>query len=192
MVRIPCSAARQSQRIFAMLVERVEETDPRSWHSGFEGNLLRPGSYIDLDALWPSASYPEVPMVLECAGNPKPERGHRRHHQPDTYILWSFNVDKREWSEIARISSFPRDWPRDLRPIAVRALEQSNGKQVQVFAGFDQVMESLCRLMDCEIKTLPPADRPRALAMLRDQCCCRLVCYIPIDARFPGEGLLSG
>src|ERR1017187_3112820 len=72
MVRIPSSAIRRSQLVFAKLIERVL---PRAF-SGFDlpGPFFRPGSEVEEKDLWPSDQYPKRPILIEGAGISKPGR----------------------------------------------------------------------------------------------------------------------
>jgi hypothetical protein len=189
-VRIPCSATRASQRFWAKLLTSVDP-DAQSGY-GFEGSVLRPGATVPLEALWPTPAHPEIPIVLECAGAANPERGHRRNLQANTYLLWRFDPVRKTWSEIARSASESWTWAIDLRPIAIRALEESRGKAVEIFAGMTEVTARVSQLLDVEIRRLPPPDRVLALAVLHDEFCIRIARLAPVDAtlagslRFPG------
>ncbi len=172
-VRIPCSSTRRSQQIFAKLLTWV---DPGAQNGfGFEGTPIRPGAMVPWDALWPTPEHPRIPVMLECAGHPKPFSGHRRHGQPDTYLLWRFDPERCEWSEIARSASERWTWALDLRAVAVRVIEESHGKEVQVFTGFEEVLLRVRRVLDIEISRLPPPHRARAVACLHDEFFVRLV-----------------
>jgi hypothetical protein len=183
-VRIPCTSSRASQRVFAKLLTRVDPDAQNGF--GFEGTILRPGSMVPLEALWPTPAHPEIPIVLECAGNPNPERGHRRRNQTDTYVLWRFDPVSKTWSELARSASESWTWALDLRAIAIRALEESRGKQIEVFHGLNEVLLRMRQALDHEMQLLPPPDRARAVAVLHDEFCIRLTRLTPIDARYPG------
>jgi hypothetical protein len=172
LVRIPCTSTRASQRFFAKLLTRVDPDAQNGF--GFEGTIMRPGSIVAMAALWPTPAHPEIPILLECAGNPNPARGHNRHAQSDTYILWRFDPAIKEWVELARSSSESWTWAMDLRSVAIRALEESRGRQIQVFAGLHDVLVRMRQMLDREIQQLPPPDRGRAVAVLHDEFCFRL------------------
>jgi len=182
MVRIPRTSTRASQRFFAKLLTRVDPNAATGF--GFEGTILRPGSMIPLSALWPTPAHPAIPIVLEYAGNPNPVRGPARRLQPDTYVLWRFDPEKKTWSEIARALGEGWTWAIDMRAIAIRALEESIGTAVEVFSGLNEVLVRMRQLLDQEIHRLPPPDRPRAVAVLHDEFSIRLAQFTPIDARF--------
>jgi hypothetical protein len=75
-----------------------------------------------------------------------------------------------------------------MRAIAIRALEESRGKAVQVFSGLPEVLARMRRLLDQQILLLPIPDRPRAVAVLHDEFCIRLTRFEPVDASQPGAG----
>lgn len=182
LVRFPCSSTRASQRFFGKLLTRVDPDAQNGF--GFEGTIVRPGSIVPMGALWPTPAHPEIPILLECAGNPKPERGHRRHGQSDTYILWRFDLEIKEWEEIARSSAESWTWAMDLRQVAIRAIEESRGKQIQVFAGMKDVLARMRKVLDVELQSLPVPDRGRAVAVLHDEFCIRLTRLGPVDPAY--------
>jgi hypothetical protein len=182
LIRFPCSSTRASQRFFGKLLTRVDPDAQNGF--GFEGTIARPGSIVPWEALWPTPAHPEIPILLECAGNPRPERGHRRHGQEDTYILWRFDPERKEWEEIARSMGESWTWAIDLRQVAIRALEESRGKQIQIFAGLKDVLARMRHSLDVEIQSLPVPDRGRAVAVLHDDFCVRLTRLAPVDPAY--------
>jgi hypothetical protein len=175
-VKIPRTSARVSQGIFAKLLTRVDP-DAQSGF-GFEGTVLRPGDELPLQALWPTPEHPKIPILLECAGAVSPKRGHGRRDQEDRYILWRFLAGRHEWQEIGRSSSTSWTWAIDLRPLAIRALEESRGKEVVVFVGLEQALARSRAAMDQELKQLAPPDRVRYLAGLHDEAAFRYVSFV--------------
>jgi hypothetical protein len=113
-IRIPNSATRRGGITFAKLLSWV--TEPATTGFDFEGRLLRPGQQIDESELWPSEDWPEVPVLLECAGITEVGWGHRRSVY--TYILWRYERDRGEWREIARTTGTSSEWCCILGPIA--------------------------------------------------------------------------
>jgi hypothetical protein len=101
------------------------------------------------------------------------QSGHRRHSQPNTYVLWRFDPEAAEWTEIARSSSERWTWALDLRPIAVRAIEESRG--VALTAGFDDVVRNIRNFIDSQVGSLPLEQRARAVAVLHDEFLVRFV-----------------
>jgi hypothetical protein len=182
LIRFPCSSTRASQRFFAKLLTWVDPDAQTGF--GFEGTIVRPGAIVPIERLWPTPAHPEIPIMLECAGNPRPERGHRRHGQADTYILWRFDPERKEWEEIARSTAESWTWASDLRQVAIRALEESRGKQLQVFHGLKDVLARMRHALDSEIQSLPAPDRVRAVAVLHDEFCVRLTRLAPVDPAY--------
>lgn len=173
-MRIPCSSKRNSSIAFAKLLTRVSADAENGF--GFEGTLLRPGKLLPWSALWPTPEHPKIPIVLECAGAiGKPERGWRRQAQDDLYILWRFDPVDKKWRELGRSMSDSWTWAMDLRPLAIRAIEESKGTAVEVFVDFMLVIQRLHVLLDTELAKLPSRERGRAIAVLHDELCSRLV-----------------
>jgi hypothetical protein len=179
-IRIPCSSTRRSQQIFAKLLTRVDPEAETGF--GFEGTPIKPGQLVEWEELWPTPEHPRIPVVLECAGHPKPLNGHRRAQQPNTYVLWRFDLDREEWDAIARSESESWTWALDLRSVAARAIEESRGKEVQVFHGIEEVVLRVRRLLDTEIGQLPPSYRAKAFAVLHDEFYVRLCLEQPCPA----------
>ncbi len=174
-IRLPRSSTRM---VFAKLLTFV---DPKA-HTGFgfEGTILKPGSLIPKEALWPTAQHPPIPILLECAGTVNPKNGlPAKHNWPTLYILWRFDLKNELWVEIARASSQSWDWAVDLRPIAVRLLEEARGAAVAIYSGLPQVIERIDRSLDLELGRLSPLDRTRAVGALHDHLCARLADFEP-------------
>jgi hypothetical protein len=175
-VKIPRTSARASQRIFAKLLTRVDPDGEAGF--GFEGTVVKPGDMLPLSALWPTPAHPKIPILLECAGAVNPKSGHGRQDQENRYILWRFHEGRHEFQEIARSASSSWTWAMDLRPIAIRALEESRGKDVAVYVGLDQFIARMGAALDQEIKQVAPPERKRAMAALHDQWHFRYVSYV--------------
>lgn len=175
LVRIPCSSKRNSSIAFAKLLYRVQPEAQNGF--GFEGTLLRPGKLVPWSALWPTPEHPKEPVLLECAGAAagKAAGGWRRHGQEDLYILWKFDPVGKKWREIGRSTSDSWTWAIDLRPLAVRALAESKGTAVEVYADFMLTIQRLNVLLDAELAKLPVHERSRAVAVLHDEICSRIV-----------------
>jgi hypothetical protein len=175
LVLIPCSSKRNSSLAFAKLLSRVSPDAENGF--GFEGTLLRPGHRVPWTELWPTPDHPKIPILLECAGaaSGKAASGWRRHGQEDLYILWRFDPVDKKWRELGRSVSDSWTWAIDLRPLAIRAIEESKGTAVEVFADFMLVIQRLQRLLDLELDKLPHKERGRAIAVLHDELCSRLL-----------------
>ena len=112
LVRIPLSTRRGG---FAKLLTRV------SLHArtgfDFEGTLLQPGSWIS------RATLPNSAILLEMAPHPSPAHGHLRYQQGDVYLLWRYNPDHNDWTQIVSITAPGWAWPAILAPLAIAALQ---------------------------------------------------------------------
>jgi len=194
MVRIPRTSTRASQRFYSKLLTRVDPSARTGF--GFEGTIVRPGSTVPWSALWPTPEHPRIPILLEYAGtaDATPERGHRRRRQPDIYVLWRFDPEAKTWSELGRSASLSWTWALELRPLAIRALEESRGKAVEVFSGLEKVLERIRHVLDQQIQQLPPPDRFRAVAAMHDEFFVRFARFVPVDGSQAGSesGRLPG
>jgi hypothetical protein len=172
-VRLPRSSSRNAYMVFAKLLTKVDSKAHTGF--GFEGTLLRPGTTIPLAELWPDPSYPKIPTLLECAGTINPKDGSPgKRYWPTLYILWQYDLKREQWREIARASSCSWDWAVDLRPIAVRLLEEARGTVVEVYSGLPQVVDRIDQALEMELGRLSPLDRGRVVGALHDHLCARL------------------
>jgi hypothetical protein len=115
-IRIPRSPSRRGQQGFATLILRIS-TGPLT---GFDGTHLRRGSSIDYAALWPNPKYPATPLLLEYLGSDGSGWGHNRSN--DVWVLWRFNLEKKEWDQIASVAARGKDWYYSFAPIVRREL----------------------------------------------------------------------
>lgn len=153
MVRIPRTCQSRAQLVYARLLLRVYPR--RTMANAFEGPLLKPGSVVDENALWPNAQSPENPLLLEYAGNDKTGRGHRRSN--DVYIIWRFDRARRAWDELVRSTSQGADWIAHLKPVAVAELARAGVKPDPVSAG--DVTTRVLAVLDRELEPLDSAER---------------------------------
>ena len=167
-VKLPRSSARNAQG-YIKLLNRIN--DKLHYGFSFEGTLFPPGRMVSAAELRPAVDYPEIPILLECAGTQNPRDGRpSTRHWPTLYILWRWDASKDGWREVARSVSESWDWAADLQPIAKRLLLESKG-DVQIFSGADQVARRVGELLSQELYGLSPIDRGRALGILHDQLC---------------------
>lgn len=160
---------------YALLIQRL----PRRGVI-IPGRLFRAGALVDQSELWPTRSYPLVPLLVEFAGtdglaaNGKPARGHNRAR--DVRVLWRFDRDSKSgepgaWDEIARVTSEGSHWYADLAPIVEREL---------VAPAIDGMIEAreaagrLAALIDGALDELTDEGRERAIALLYDRAAARL------------------
>jgi hypothetical protein len=120
LIRLPRTATRPKAPSWATLLERVE---PRAdWDSDFHGTFMTPGKTIEEHELWPTANYPAIPVLLERCQVCFEGRGHNRN--PMEYILWIYQVRKREWRQVAHVSAHhPEDWIPVIRNVALRLVK---------------------------------------------------------------------
>jgi hypothetical protein len=168
-IRLPRTSGRDRSRTFAKLLARV---DPEAQcGTGFEGTIMRPGTMVPREKLWPTPAHPKIPIMLECAGPSNPQTGHRSRKA--VYILWRFDPLVDTWSEIARSTSESWTWATDLRPIAIRLLEESRGNDVAVYVSLEQAIARACAALDQELKQLGPQDRVRFAGAMHDEVAMR-------------------
>ncbi len=172
-VRIPRSSSRNVKGTFAKLLVRVQADASTGF--GWEGTPVRPGSLIEWSELWPTPQHPRVPVLLECAGSVDPRDGAaNKRSWPCLFVLWKFDLDQKDWIELARSASLTWTWAIDLRPIAMRAIEESQGAAVEVYGDFAVVVNRLHHLIDFELGKLPLLERARAVGALHDALFARL------------------
>jgi len=174
-VRIPRTSESRRERTYAQLVLRVTRVNGRA---DFEGPLFRCGADIDEAALHPTPEYPEIPLLIEFAGQ---DRAGRLHRRADGYggrqyrylhLLWSWNAKRGDWEEVARIVSEGAEWLHDLAPIVRRLIASPPRRFVEV-AG-DATARILATL-DGELAVLEDEGRERVMAFLYDQFTARFV-----------------
>ena len=160
--KIPCKIPKSSPRAeplaFAKLLSRV---DPKAVNGlGFDGVILRPGATIPEATLWPTEEFPSTPLLLEYAGRVRISgRGRDRDVFESLYILWRWSCERRAWEELARSHSESWQWAIDLRPVALRALAESNGGvEVLPCLGLDARATRLAEDLDRELEGLEPQD----------------------------------
>lgn len=169
-IKLPCSSARASKQSFAKLLSRV---DPEAYNGfGFEGIILRPGRTFTEAELRPP-DFPSTPILLEYVGPSGPKRGHNRNAQ--LYILWRYEQELRQWVELGRARSVSWEWALDLRPLAVRALREARGSEMQVLPNLVMIAGRIAVFLDTELQPLERSDRERVLAVLHDEFASRIV-----------------
>ena len=167
LIRIPRTAESRRARTYAQLVLRVTTLRGRP---SFEGIFFRCGAAVEEAALRPTPEYPEIPLLIEYAGNDRTGRGHRRSN--DIHILWRWNPARREWDEIARMLSQGPEWLHDLAPVVRRRVASPPRRFVEL-AG-DATARVLATL-DGELAVLEDEGRERVMAFLYDQFTARFV-----------------
>jgi len=165
---LPRSASRRGQVTYCKLL-RAARPNRTSGGWDLDGELLRPGATLKECELWPAADYPEVPLLLECAGSDGSGWGHPR--APCVYILWRWEQAAGAWRELARAASVNRDWTEDLGPIAKRQLEPPRPVLVDPRAAVGRMMATL----EHELEPLDRQAQRVVLLAAYDQVAARVV-----------------
>jgi hypothetical protein len=172
-IQIPHTSPRNCRDTYAKLLLRVDPRAPCGF--GFEGKILRPGSTVTDAELRPSEEYPEMPVLLEYAQvAAQGRRGHNRRES--LYVLWRF--DGATWIELGRSMSASWEWAIDLRPLAVRALDQRPHVMRDLAAAQKRIAAALAQ----ELEGLESADQWRVLGIIHDQLACRVAAIPRIEA----------
>jgi hypothetical protein len=138
--------------------------------NAFEGVLLKPGSTIEYRALWPDATYPETPVLLEYAGTEGTGTGHNRRNQ--IHVLWRFDLQRRAWVEVIRTRTEAAEWIGQLAPIALREIGGPPPPDPVIAVNF---VRAFLAQLDRDLAVLAAADRAAALNQLFEQVAARLV-----------------
>jgi hypothetical protein len=152
-IRLPHSApSRCSAITFCELLSKV--APDASGGFGFDGKFFKCGAEVPERALRPSPDFPPTQIVLECGG-PGHDRG-------TLYVLWL--LKEGEWCELGRAQSRAAEWALDIRPIAVRALDQrEDPKRMDILA----LIHKLAGALGAILGSLGAEDRAAACAILR-------------------------
>jgi hypothetical protein len=132
--------------------------------------MLRCGSRVEAGALRPTADYPEVPLLIEYAGNDASGRGHNRSN--DIHVLWRYECEAGEWVELARLLSRGPEWISDMVPIVQRELRPVPVQYVDVA---EKISALVLGVLDRELSALEDEGRWRVMSFLCDQFSARLV-----------------
>lgn len=156
MVRLPKTNPSRSAPTFLKLVARIDvrAESAMGWH----GEFLRPAAMVTEKQLRPDDRYPWPPLLVESAGrlDPKAPKAERR----STWILWTYDPERKEFREIARANSFDWGWSMDLQPIALAHLRANSDSRADVMA------ERQARVAEAVDRELRDLDRAGALGLL--------------------------
>jgi hypothetical protein len=167
-IRIPQTCTDRRQLTFAQIILRMS---PRATPTIFEGARFRTGSRVTECELRPTPDYPEIPLLLEYAGNDRTGRGHRRSN--DIHVLWKFESETSEWIELARVTSQGPEWFEHLGPIMRDHLRGGPNANEAEVAG--KATRRILELMDRELESLARDGRERAMSFLYDAFTARLM-----------------
>jgi hypothetical protein len=185
LIRIPRTAARRSERTYALLL--LHKSRSRALRF-FRGRLFETGARVEESALWPTRHYPRRPLLVEYAGSTglsadgRRASGHNRSR--DLYILWRFDPERREWDELARTASDGPEWYEYFQPIVAREIAE---REI-IPPGVDQVAEAravagrLVALIEGALDELADEGRDRALSFLYDQIAARFAASLSESA----------
>lgn len=164
-IRLPLSSKRGEKIAYLKLLRHVEEHA----RSGFDyhGEFLTPGKMVCWADVRPTIEYPEVPVLLECAGIAKPGRGHNRSEY--LYILWQWCPIRNAFVELARSSSVASEWATDLEIPARRAIGE---RRPEPDPG--DVRRRIADYLSRELERALPPDRFRILAVIHDELASRM------------------
>jgi hypothetical protein len=170
-LRLPCSSPRTCRDKFAKLLSHV---DPEAEHGfGFEGKFYRPGTTLTDAEIRPGPEYPAIPIVLEfMTGAVHGIAGHRRAES--IYILWRYDPLIDNWREIGRAVSFSWEWAVVLRPLAVQAMRDARGGNLELMPDFPAIAGRIASFLDSELKSVEAEHRLKLLGVLHDQFGTRL------------------
>jgi hypothetical protein len=169
LIRIPRTCTSRKEHTYAQLVMRVY---PDRLINPFEGRLLKTGSSVELSELRPTPEYPEIPLLIEFAGNDRTGSGHRRSN--DVHVLWRLNPSTREWQELVKVNGQGRDWVEYLRPIVMRQLAAASEPYSDLAA---RARQRVLRLLDDELERLQRSGRADLMTTLYDEIAARLMTW---------------
>jgi hypothetical protein len=152
---------------YAILIHRI--FPHRTMGDVFEGRRLRPGAKLQDAELGPAAGLPEPPLLLEYAGSDRKGHGHRRSQH--LYILWRYNRDSRDWTQLASASAEGLEWVDTLRRVALRNLSGAVAPAVAAHGATSRILTAL----ESELEVLDTDSRHLLLGMLYEQFTARLV-----------------
>lgn len=182
-IMLPRSSARKCREDYCKLLVSVDP-DAQSGF-GFEGRIFRPGSIVSEADLWPEGSPPGAPVLLEgamIAGDGPASK--RRMDQ--LYVLWRYNAEMNAWTELGRARSVSWEWAIELRPLAVRAMQEQRGHgAVSSAADHPAIAARIRNVFEGELQELADADKWRVLAIIHDELAGRVAHY----SEFCGKSL---
>jgi hypothetical protein len=164
--RIPRTCVDKRQQTYVQLIHRLKS------HSAipFEGRLLKTGSQIEEADLRPAPDWPEIPVLIEYAGNDRSGRGHNRSN--DLHVLWRYDWAGHEWIEIARVTSQGPEWLCHLMPIIRSEL---NARPPNCVEAAQAATGRVMALMDAELDLLELEGRDRMVSFLYDRFTARMI-----------------
>jgi hypothetical protein len=153
---------------FVRLIERIR---PNEWHPmGIEGPTFKCGIEIEENRLWPAAHFPRIPLLLEFAGILHAGVS-RQARQPHTYVLWQYDLARREFRELVRCSAHGIEWLDAIRAPALNALRDP-GRESALTAA--EAAKRVHEAVDAELRYLDFEARGHFISRLYESAACRL------------------
>jgi hypothetical protein len=121
--------------------------------------MMVPGAIVDETELWPTDSYPAVPVLLETCQIVFSGRGH--HKNPLEHILWIYSHKAKEWRQVAHVSAHqPEEW---IPPIAAVAAKYVHPRVIPPAPDLHQAARRIAALIETELLSLPDNGHRRNL-----------------------------
>jgi hypothetical protein len=135
----------------------------------FRGQILAPRAEFD------PATLPCPAVLLEDAGSVRIAAAHSRYSFERLWILWRFDTQTAEWSEIVRTTSRDASWTLDVAPIAHRLLYPPLAAGVSAEARSRPTTELLAAYIDEKLAAIPRECRAYVLAELERHLAAHIV-----------------
>jgi hypothetical protein len=168
-VRLPNTSPQNARaRSSFAHIRLLTSVSPTAWcAAGFEGSIHKPGAQLTDDELGSN------PVLLECAGPQGSWRAGK--HRETLWLLWRWDVELKDWCEIARAQAFDWSWAKILREPAIRALTPVVSPPIDPIARGREVTEELLQRIDTALVTELPAVRALVLTSIYDRVAGRIV-----------------
>jgi hypothetical protein len=161
--------------------------------------VLRPGSTIPLDALWPTPTAPRIPVLIECTRSPRARQGVCPYQREAMYVLWRFNPSQATpesesvprtdlndaitaagftarsegtWIEVTRCYSMHGEWFLHMHPAIVRELARSGAQPVE--PDLAALSQKAAEFLDALLRDLREDERAGLLACIHDLLAARI------------------
>jgi len=177
-VRLPQSGPNRQCMKYCKLLSKVDQNTGPSGYA-FHGKIFRPGLSCALSSLRPSPEYPEVPVLLECAGPIEPAKYELKGMRDVTsylYILWQLHGST--WVELARTQSTSSTWTLDLAHVARRALSEGGAQERQPL-DMSAAANRIMGLFEREVEGLDGLEKWDLACLLHDSIAAQVAYWTP-------------